>query len=158
MCGGLLIIMTNNKQHFMNQALKEAYKAFLIDEVPVGAVIVKDGKIIARGYNQREQKKDPTQHAEIIAIKKACKKLKSWRLIDCDIYITIEPCSMCAGAIMWARMRNIYFGAFDPKGGACGSSYHLFHQIGINHKPQVEGGILKDDCGQIMSQYFKRKR
>ncbi len=107
-----------SNEQYMQQALKEARKAFEKDETPVGAVIVLDGKIIARGYNKRELKKDPTQHAEIDAIRKAAKKLGSWRLLDCDMYVTLEPCAMCAGALIQARVRKVYIGARDPKAGA----------------------------------------
>ena len=129
-------------EKFMKIALKEANKSFQLDEVPVGVVIVKDDKIIARGHNLRETKQDPTGHAEIIAIKKASKKLKSWRLIDCTMYVTLEPCSMCAGAIMWSRIKRVVYGAKDIKGGAIGSSFNLFEQKGINHKPEVTSGCL----------------
>ncbi len=109
-------------------ALKEAMKAQAIDEVPIGAIIVKNDKVISRGHNQREKRNDPTAHAEIIAIRKACKKLGVWRLDGCQLYVTIEPCSMCAGTLLWTRIDRIVFGAKDPKGGALGSSYHLFEQ------------------------------
>ena len=142
----------------MNQALKEAQKAYLLDEVPVGAVIVYNDKIIARAHNTREKSNDPTAHAEINAIRKACKKLKSWRLVDCTIYVTVEPCSMCAGTIMWSRMKRIVYGAKDIKGGALTSSYNLFEQKGINHFPIIEGGILEEECGIIIKDYFKSKR
>ena len=112
----------------MKLALKEARKAYECDEVPIGAVIVKDGKVIARGYNNRESRLDPTGHAEIIAIRKAAKKIQNWRLEDTTMYVTIEPCSMCAGALVWARVGRVVYGAKEPKGGALGSSYHLFEQ------------------------------
>ena len=145
-------------KYYMNQALKEAQKAYLLDEVPVGAVIVYNDKIIARAHNTREKSNDPTAHAEINAIRKACKKLKSWRLVDCTIYVTVEPCSMCAGTIMWSRMKRIVYGAKDIKGGALTSSYNLFEQKGINHFPIIEGGILEEECGIIIKDYFKSKR
>ena len=145
-------------KYYMNQALKEAEKAYLLDEVPVGAVIVYNDKIIARAHNTREKSNDPTAHAEINAIRKACKKLKSWRLVDCTIYVTVEPCSMCAGTIMWSRMKRIVYGAKDIKGGALTSSYNLFEQKGINHFPIIEGGILEEECGIIIKDYFKSKR
>ncbi len=145
-------------EKFMKIALKEANKSFQLDEVPVGVVIVKDDKIIARGHNLRETKQDPTVHAEIIAIKKASKKLKSWRLIDCTMYVTLEPCSMCAGAIMWSRIKRVVYGAKDIKGGAIGSSFNLFEQKGINHKPEVTSGVLEDEASTLLKDFFKLKR
>lgn len=145
-------------EKFMKIALKEANKSFQLDEVPVGVVIVKDDKIIARGHNLRETKQDPTGHAEIIAIKKASKKLKSWRLIDCTMYVTLEPCSMCAGAIMWSRIKRVVYGAKDIKGGAIGSSFNLFEQKGINHKPEVTSGVLEDEASTLLKNFFKLKR
>ncbi len=143
---------------FMKEALKEAHKAFLKDEVPIGCVIVKDGTIIARGHNLREKSFDPTAHAEIVAIRKATKKLNSWRLEDCDIYVTVEPCSMCAGTILWSRIKTIYYGCKDPKGGALGSSYNLFDVPHINHHPSIVGGILEEECASLMKSFFKTKR
>lgn len=142
----------------MKRALKEAQKALLIDEVPIGAVIVKDDKIIARGYNQRENKQDVTSHAEIEAIKKANKKLKSWRLVGCDIYVTVEPCIMCTGALIQSRIEHIYYGTEDYKGGAITSSIEVLNAKNINHHPEVEGGILREECSKIISDYFKNKR
>ena len=143
---------------FMREAIKEAKKAELIDEVPIGCVIVKDDKVIARGHNVRETKKTPLGHAEIIAIDKASKKLGAWRLQDCDIYITLEPCIMCAGAIMQSRIRHVYYGAKDPKGGAIESSINVLEAKNINHHPEITSGILEEECSNIISQYFKRKR
>ncbi len=150
--------MKKDKIYFMKQALKEAEKALLVDEVPIGCVIVKDDKIIARGYNKRETKNDATSHAEIEAIRKANKKLNSWRLVDCDIYITLEPCIMCMGAIIQSRIKNIYYGAKDYKGGALGSSIDVLKAENINHHPNVESGILEEECSLIVSNYFKKKR
>lgn len=143
---------------FMKEAIKEAKKALLIDEVPIGCVIVKDDKIIARGHNVREKKNSPIGHAEIEAINKASKKLKSWRLEGCDIYITLEPCIMCSGAIIQSRIENIYFGASDPKGGALISSINVLEAKNINHHPKVHEGILKEECSSLISDYFKNKR
>ena len=145
-------------EKYMQAALKEAKKAALIDEVPVGCVIVLDNKIIARGHNLREKKNDPTMHAEIVAIRKACKKLNSWRLVDATIYITIEPCSMCAGTILWSRLKRIVYGATDPKGGAIESCLKLFETPNINHHPEITGGVLKDECSEIIKDFFKNKR
>ena len=143
---------------YMKEALKEAKKAELIDEVPIGCVIVKDDKIIARGHNQRETNQSPIGHAEIIAINKASKKLKSWRLEGCDIYVTLEPCIMCSGAIIQSRISKVYYGASDPKGGALGSSINVLEAQNINHHPEVISGVLKDECSSIITNYFKTKR
>ena len=143
---------------FMQEALKEAKKAYEKLEVPVGAVIVKDGKIIARAHNQKETKTDTTKHAEILAIQKASKKLKSWRLIDCEMYVTLEPCTMCAGAIIHSRIKKVYIGAMDEKTGAVGSVLNLFEDYKFNHKPEVEKGILKEDCESLLKQFFKELR
>ena len=142
----------------MKEALKEAGKAYDKLEVPVGAVIVKDGKVIARGYNQKEMKQDTVNHAEILAIKKASKKLGSWRLNDCDMYVTLEPCSMCAGALIQARIRKVYIGALDEKTGACGSVLNLLGDYDFNHKVEVETGILKDECENMLKKFFKELR
>lgn len=147
-----------NDEYYMSIALKEAKKAVAIDEVPVGAVVVKDGKIIAKAHNQREKRNDPTGHAEILAVRAACRKLNSWRLVGCTIYVTIEPCSMCAGTILWTRIARIVYGAKDPKGGALGSSYNLFEQKGLNHQLEIKGGILEQECALIITEYFKKKR
>ncbi len=142
----------------MLEALKEAKKAYEKNEVPVGCVIVKDGKIIARGHNLKEIKCDTTKHAEIIAIQKASKKLKSWRLIDCDMYVTLEPCSMCTGAIIQSRISKLYFGAFDLKTGAVGSVLNLLEDYKFNHQVEFQGGILKNECENILKQFFKELR
>ena len=145
-------------EKFMIKALKEAEKSANFDEVPVGAVIVKNGKIIARGHNLRERSNDPTAHAEIVAIRKACKKLKSWRLEGCTIYVTIEPCSMCAGTLLWSRIQRIVYGAKDPKGGAIVSSFSLFEVKNINHHPEITGGVLAERCANLMTSFFRSKR
>jgi len=144
--------------YYMNIALKEAQKAAFEDEIPVGCVIVKDNKILAKGHNKRESKNLVTSHAEIEAISKANRKLDSWRLVDSDIYVTLEPCMMCASAIQQSRIRNIYYGAKDPKGGALGSMINIFDIKGLNHYPNVIGGILEEECSQIIKNYFKNKR
>ena len=143
---------------FMKEAIKEAKKAELIDEVPIGCVVVKDGKIISRGHNIRETKQNPIGHAEIVAITKASRKLNSWRLDGCDIYITLEPCIMCSGAIIQSRIRHIYFGAFDPKGGALGSSIDVLKAENINHHPEITSGVLQEECSLLLTNYFKNKR
>lgn len=142
----------------MSLALKEAQKAAFEDEVPVGCVIVKDNKIIARAHNKREQKNLVISHAEIEAINKANKKLKSWRLLDCDIYITLEPCLMCASAIQQAHIKNIYYGAKDPKGGALGSLINIFDIKSLNHYPNIYSGLMEEECSNIIKNYFKNKR
>ena len=143
------------KEIFMKEALKEAQKAFDKEEVPVGAVIVKDGKIIARAHNIKESKKDSTCHAELLAIQKACKKLDSWRLIDCEMYVTLEPCSMCAGALINSRLKKIYIGTDDAKTGACGSVLNLLEDYKFNHKIEVEKYILKEECETLLKEFFK---
>ena len=145
------------KEKFMKEALKEAKKAYDKLEIPVGAVIVKDGKIIARAHNLKETKKDTTNHAEILAIKKASKKLDSWRLLDCEMYITLEPCTMCAGAIIQSRIKKIYIGTLDEKTGAAGSVLDVFGYP-FNHQVEVEKGILKDECENILKDFFKMLR
>ena len=146
------------KEIFMKEAFKEAKKAYDKLEIPVGAVIVKDGKIVARAHNQKETKCDTTNHAEILAIQKASKKLKSWRLLDCEMYVTLEPCSMCAGAIINSRIKKVYIGAMDEKTGAVGSVFNLFDDYKFNHKPEFETGILKDECEEILKSFFKGLR
>ena len=148
----------DDKEKFMREALKEAKKAFDKLEVPVGAIIVKDNKIIARAHNLKEIKKDTTKHAEILAIQKASKKLESWRLLDCDMYVTLEPCAMCAGALIQARIKNVYIGAMDEKTGACGSVLNLLEDYTFNHKVNVETGICKESCENILKDFFKKLR
>ncbi len=138
----------------MKEALKEAQKAYEKLEVPVGAVIVKEGKIIARAYNQKETKFDTTKHAEILAIQKASKKLKSWRLIDCEMYVTLEPCPMCAGAIIQSRIKKVYYGVSDEKTGAVGSKLNLFKDYKFNHNVEAEMGILTDKCKELLQNFF----
>lgn len=147
-----------NNEKWMKEALKQAKKAAQKDEVPIGCVIVKDDQIIARAYNKREMKQCSTAHAEILAIEKACKKLGSWRLEDCDLYVTLEPCPMCSGAIIQSRIRNVIFGAYDPKGGCMGSNMNINDVRGFNHYPDIEGGILQDECSRLLKEFFKAKR
>ena len=142
----------------MGEALKEAKKAFEKEEAPVGAVIVKDGKIIARGHNQRENLGDPTAHAEILAIREASAKLGRWRLSDCDIYVTLEPCSMCAGAIVLARIHRLIFGTKDPKAGAVGSLMNLLNDQRLNHQVEVKNGILTEECSVLLKNFFASRR
>ena len=146
------------EEKFMKEALKEAKKAYDKVEVPVGAVIVKDGKIIARAHNLKETKYDTTKHAEILAIQKASKKLNSWRLIDCEMYVTLEPCSMCAGALINSRIKKVYIGASDKKTGAVGSVFNLLEDYTFNHKVKYEKGVLQDECESILKEFFKELR
>ena len=152
--------MEKNEVYYMKEALKEAKKAFDKEEIPVGAIIVKDGKIIARAHNVKETKLDATSHAEILAIQKACKKIGAWRLLDCDMYVTLEPCSMCAGALINARIRKLYIGTNDEKTGACGSKLNLLEDYTFNHQVEIERGISQEECEKILKDFFKvlRKR
>ena len=146
------------KEKFMQEAIKQAKKAYDKEEIPVGAVIVKDGKIIARGYNKKEEKKDTTQHAEIIAIQKASRKIGAWRLQDCEMYVTLEPCAMCTGALIQARLKRVYIGTMDPKTGACGSVLNLLEDYKFNHKVEVETNIMQKECEKILKDFFKYLR
>ena len=142
----------------MKEALKEALRAYSIYEVPVGAIIVHKNKIIGRGYNKRESLKDPTAHAEIIAIKEASKNLNAWRLMDCTLYVTLEPCAMCAGAIVNSRIEKVVIGARDPKRGCCGTVENLTNHPSFNHKSEIVFGVLESECSQIISNFFKELR
>jgi tRNA(adenine34) deaminase len=145
-------------QHFMRLALREAERAYLEDEVPVGAVIVHGENIIAAAHNQREQLHDPTAHAEMIAITQAAEALGSWRLDACVLYVTLEPCPMCAGAIIQARIPWVVYGAADPKAGAVDSLFHLLQDARLNHRCQTTAGVLAPECGDILSRFFQEKR
>ena len=146
------------QEFFMREALKEAKKAYKKLEIPVGAVIVKNGEIIARAHNIKEEKKDTTKHAEILAIQKASKKLETWRLNDCEMYVTLEPCPMCAGALIQSRIKKVYIGTMDEKTGACGSVLNLLEDFKFNHKVEVEKGILKEECEKILKEFFIKLR
>ena len=143
---------------FMKLAIAQALKAEKLDEVPIGAVMVKDGKVIARAHNQMEKTQLATAHAEILAINKACKKLKSWRLDGLEMYVTIEPCAMCAGAIVNSRIKKVYFGAYEKKSGCAESKYPVLIDSGLNHKTEFIGGIEQETCANIIKNYFKGKR
>jgi tRNA(adenine34) deaminase len=151
-------------RQYMQQALREALAAAAEDEVPIGAVIVHNypsggaGRVIASAHNQREQLRDPTAHAEMIAITQAASVLGDWRLDDCTLYVTLEPCPMCAGAIVLARVPRIVYGAIDPKAGAAQSLYHLLDDPRLNHRAEVIAGVLADECGAVLSQFFQQKR
>ena len=148
----------DEKEKFMQLALKEAQKAFDKEEIPVGVVIVKNGKVIAKAHNLKESKNNATSHAEILAIEKACKKLNAWRLLDCEMYVTLEPCPMCAGALINSRIKKLYIGTDDPKTGACGSKLNLLEDFTFNHNVQVEKYILKEQCSKILKDFFKMLR
>jgi len=143
---------------FMYSALQEAQRAFEENEIPIGAVIVYQDKIIARGYNQTEKLKDPTAHAEMIAITAAANYLQNWRLNECDLYVTAEPCVMCTGAILLSRIKNVYFGTYEPKFGACGSLYNIIENNKYNHKPNVFSGIYAEESKALLEKFFSQKR
>ena len=150
--------MTDEKIKFMKAALKEADKAETKEEVPIGCVIVKDGKIFTRAHNLRQTKRLATAHAETLAIEKACRKLGDWRLDDCELYVTLEPCAMCAGAIASARIKKTYFGAYEPKGGGVESKFRILTESGLNHVTEYEGGVLEKECSEKIKTFFKTRR
>lgn len=143
---------------FMRAAIQESLLARTIDEVPIGAVVVYQGKIIGRGHNMREKFQDVTYHAEMLAIMEACQYLHSWRLEDCDLYVTLEPCIMCSGAIINSRIRTVYYGAHDPKAGAVDSLYHLLNDQRLNHQVNVVAGVNQAECSQMLKKFFKEIR
>ncbi len=145
-------------EFYMREALKEAEKAFVKDEVPVGCVVVHKGKIIGRGHNQVEMLKDPTAHAEMLALTSAAGSMDSKWLNDAVVYATIEPCSMCSGAMVLARVKTLVFGADDPKTGACGSVINIVSNKKLNHRIEVKKGVLKEDCSALLKEFFKKKR
>ncbi len=151
-------VMDKNDIYFMREALAEAEKAFALDEVPIGAVIVYQGEIYARGYNLRESLKDPTAHAEIVAIREAATKRGIWRLHGMTIYVTLEPCPMCSGAMVNARIDRLVFGAYDPKAGAAGSIINIANDDRLNHRLEVMGGVLADESGELLKKFFQLKR
>ncbi len=146
------------EEKYMKLAYKEAEKAFMEDEVPVGCVIVKDGKVIAKAHNKKEKKNSAIFHAEIECINKATKKLNNWNLKGCDMYVTLEPCMMCTGAAVNSRIDRIIFGCRDPKGGALVSNVEFKKISGLNHYPEIEEGVLSDQCSEILKEFFRRKR
>ena len=148
-----------DKRKYMQLAIDQAKEAEKQGEVPIGAVVVDpDGRVVGTGYNRRELDEDATQHAEMIAIQKSSKKIESWRLLDCEMYVTLEPCCMCAGAIINARIKKIYIGTLDEKTGAAGSVLNVFQDYPFNHKVEVETGILKEECETILKEFFKELR
>jgi tRNA(adenine34) deaminase len=144
--------------YFMRLALREARQALAHDDVPIGAVLVHGGEVIAAAHNERELRSDPTAHAEILALREASRALGSWRLLDCALYVTLEPCAMCAGAIVLARVPRVVFGATDPKAGAGGSVLDVLAEPRLNHRPEVLAGVLAPDCGQLLSDFFASRR
>lgn len=149
--------MTQDEK-FMRAAIREAKKAYALDEVPIGCVIVQDGKIIARGYNRRNTDKNALAHAELAAIKKASRKTGDWRLEDCTMYVTLEPCQMCAGAIVQCRLKKVYIATMNPKAGCAGSILNLLQMDKFNHRVEVERGILEEECSTMLSDFFKELR
>jgi tRNA(adenine34) deaminase len=145
-------------EYWMAQAIREAKKAEAKEEVPIGCVVVRDNIIIARGHNLRESKQDPAGHAELLAIRKAAKKLGSWRLLDCTLYVTLEPCVMCMGAILLARLPRVVFGCYDPKGGAAGSLYDLSSDARLNHQCCCVSRVREEECSRLLSDFFSRLR
>ncbi len=148
----------NNNNKFMELAFEEAEKALDKEEVPIGAVVVFQGKVVGRGHNQKETKQDPTAHAEMIALKKAARKLESWRMPDCEVYVTLEPCPMCIGAMLQARIKKLVFGAFDEKGGAVGSLYNLADDDRLNHRIKVVSGVEAKRSSRMLKEFFNKLR
>lgn len=145
-------------QIFMQQAISQAHNAWALGEVPVGAIVVRDGEIIATGFNQPIGTHDPTAHAEIMALRAAATILGNYRLPGCELYVTLEPCAMCSGAMMHARLARVVYGAPDPKTGACGSIVNLFEQEKLNHHTEVVGGVLGEECGALLKEFFAERR
>jgi tRNA(adenine34) deaminase len=147
-----------NDQLFMRQALDQAQNAWTLGEVPVGAVVVKDGQVVATGFNQPIGTHDPTAHAEIMALRAAASILGNYRLPGCELFVTLEPCAMCAGAMMHARLSRVVYGATDPKTGSCGSILNLFEQEKLNHHTELVGGVLAEECGKLLKEFFAERR
>lgn len=148
----------NRDEKYMKEAIKQAKKAYAVNEVPIGCVIVYEDKIIGRGYNRRTTEKNPLAHAELIAIKKASKKMGDWRLEDCTMYVTLEPCQMCSGAIIQARMKRVVIGCMNPKAGCAGSVLNLLQISEFNHQAELETGVLEEECSRMMKNFFKELR
>jgi tRNA(adenine34) deaminase len=145
-------------QHFMRLALREAARALEHADVPVGAVVVRDGEVIGAGRNEREHRQDPTAHAELLALREAARAVGGWRLLDCVLYVTLEPCAMCAGAIVLARVPRVVYGTADPKAGAAGSVLDILGEPRFNHRPEVAGGLLAEECGDLLRAFFASRR
>jgi tRNA(adenine34) deaminase len=146
------------EEYFMRLALREATRALDHDDVPIGAVVVRAGEVIGAGHNEREVRADPTAHAEMIALREAARALGSWRILESVMYVTLEPCAMCAGAIVLARLPRVVFGTTDPKAGAAGSVLNVLDEPRLNHRPQVEGGLLAEDCADLLRAFFAPRR
>jgi tRNA(adenine34) deaminase len=146
------------EDYFMRLALREAERALEHGDVPIGAVLVRDGEVVAAGHNERELRQDPTAHAELIALREAARVAGSWRVLDTVMYVTLEPCAMCAGAIVLARVARVVYGASDPKAGACGSVLDVLGEPRLNHCPDVAGGLLAQECGELLSGFFASRR
>jgi tRNA(adenine34) deaminase len=144
--------------YFMRMALREAERASEHEDVPIGAVLVRDGEIVVAAHNERELRQDPTAHAEVIALREAARLSGSWRLLDTVVYVTLEPCAMCAGALVLARVPRVVFGAGDPKAGACGSVLDVLGEPRLNHRPEVAGGLHAEECGELLSAFFASRR
>lgn len=149
---------TQDDRFFMQIALEEAQKAYDLEEIPIGAVLVQDGQIIAKNHNRRELDQDATAHAEILVIREGCARLNRWRLTGCSLYVTIEPCSMCAGAIINSRIDRVVYGSSDYKGGAVESLFNVLSHPGLNHEPDVTAGVLAEECSNIMKRFFRKRR
>ncbi|MCR5082188.1 MAG: tRNA adenosine(34) deaminase TadA [Parasporobacterium sp.] len=147
-----------DKEKYMKEAIKQAKKAYALEEVPIGCVIVYEGKIIGRGYNRRMTDKTALAHAELTAIKKACKRIGDWRLDDCEMYVTLEPCQMCSGAIVQSRIKKVYIGCMNPKAGCAGSVMNMLQVPQFNHQVETEKGVLEDECSKMLSDFFKELR
>jgi tRNA(adenine34) deaminase len=151
-------LFPSRDEYFMQLALREASRALEHDDVPIGAVLVRDGEVLAAAHNERELRQDPTAHAEMIALREGARAVGTWRVLDTVLYVTLEPCAMCAGAIVLARLPRIVFGAWDPKAGACGSVLDVTGEERLNHRPLVQGGLLERECGAILSEFFASRR
>ena len=147
-----------DEDYYMRLALREAEKARQHEDVPIGAVLVREGELLAAAHNERELRQDPTAHAEILALREAARAIGSWRVLDATLYVTLEPCAMCAGAIVLARVPRVVYGATDPKAGACGSVLDVLADARLNHRPEVLSGLLAPDCGQLLSDFFASRR
>jgi tRNA(adenine34) deaminase len=150
--------LPSTDQHFMRLAMGEARRALEHGDVPIGAVVVRDGELLGAAHNERELRQDPTAHAETLALREAARSIGSWRVLDADLYVTLEPCAMCAGAVVLARVARVVFGASDPKAGACGSVLDVTGEARLNHRPAVVGGLLAQECGALLSEFFAARR
>src|ERR1700680_3078572 len=146
------------EDYFMRLALREAERALEHEDVPIGAVVVRDGEVVATGHNERELRQDPTAHAEVIALREAARLAGTWRALDAVLYVTLEPCAMCAGAIVLAAAPRVVYAASDPKAGACGSVLDVLGEPRLNHRPEVDGGLLAEECGELLSAFFAGRR